>query len=97
MNINVLKASEWSEEYERLRRNRMVIGAFRYGPIQTQDMDAYDYVKECRRRLRVYEEDLNLEHLVDCGNILMLEYIKGQRTGLTLTAVDDGQHNEKRK
>lgn len=95
MDIHVLKNSEWSDEYEKLRRNRMVMGAFRYGPIQTQEMEAYDYLKECRRRLRLYEETLNLEHLVDCGNMLMLEYIKGKKDGLVVEAIDDGTHNSK--
>jgi hypothetical protein len=95
MDINVLRGSEWSEEYEKLRRNRMVMGAFRYGPIKNQEMEAYDYIRDCRRRLRLYEETLNLEHLVDCGNLLMLEYIKGKKDGLELIPIDDGTHNKK--
>lgn len=95
MDIDALKGSEWSKEYEELRHNRMVMGAFRYGPIKGQDMIAYNYVREVRRRLRLYEETLNLEHILDCGNMLMLEFIKGQRTGLKVTSIDDGEHNEK--
>jgi len=94
--IDALKKSEWSNEYELLRNNRMVMGAFRYGAIKQQDMFAYDYIKECKRRIRLFEEDMNLEHLVDAGNMLMLEFIKGQKTGLKLVAVDDGKHAKKR-
>lgn len=95
MNVNDLKKSEWDKEYEMLRLNRMVFGAFRYGKISTQDMDAYDYIAECRRRMRLYEDDLNLEHLIDAGNMLMLEFIKGKKQGLKVTTVDDGVHNKK--
>jgi hypothetical protein len=97
MDLNALRGSEWDEDYERLRRNRMVMGAFRYGKVASQDTDAYDYIRECKRRLRLYEESLNLEYLVDCGNILMLEFIKGKKDGLTLEPIDDGEHNQKVK
>ena len=95
MDINSLKNSEWSKEYEELRHNRMVMGAFRYGEVATQDMIAYDYVRELKRRLKLYEESFNLEHLIDVGNMAMLEFMKGKKTGLPLIPIDDGVHNKK--
>ena len=97
MKIKDLKKSEWSTEYETLRRNRMVMGAFRYGELKKQDLGVYDLIRECRRRIKRYEEDLNLEHLVDAGNMLMLEFVKGKREGLKLEPIDDGAHTPEKR
>ena len=34
--LEEIQATQWSEEFERLRRSRMVMGAFRYGLMSSQ-------------------------------------------------------------
>ena len=89
---DILWESEWSKEYEVGCRMRMVMGAFRYGRLQEGNYKKYDLVKEIKRRLERYEESENLEFLLDCGNMCMLQFMKGKENGQTVKSVDDGEH-----
>jgi hypothetical protein len=95
--IESLKKSEWDEEFETLRKNRMVMGAFRYGLIAKQNLDEYDWVQQIKDRVDRYAEDGNLEHLIDAGNCCMLGFIDGKRKGKELLSIDDGIHNKPKK
>lgn len=68
--------SEWIPEFEKLQRNRLVMGALRYGTIAQNRMRPahYDRVSSIRKRLDAYEQTGNLEHLVDIANLSMLEF-----------------------
>lgn len=68
-----LRKSEWLPEFEQLMRNRLVMGAIRYG-LMARTRGGYDNIESIRRRLVLYEQTGNLEHLVDCANLLMLEF-----------------------
>ena len=94
--LEELRKSEWSQDFEDLRRNRMVMGAFRYGLMKDQDFNKFDFPVEIDRRMEKYREDGNLEHLVDAGNIIMLEFVKAQRNGRQVIPVDDGVHSIER-
>lgn len=87
-----LRWTQWSDEYETFRRNRMVMGFFRYGDINRQDLDSYDLPEEAIRRIRLYQRNRNLEHLVDAGNMLMLAYMQGKRHREQFNSIDDGEH-----
>lgn len=91
-----LRATEWDDEYEILRRNRMVMGAFRYGPIQRQSLEQYDLPNECIHRVQLYQQDHNLEHLVDAGNMAMLAFVNGRRNKHPFNSTDDGTHATRR-
>ena len=92
--LKILKKNQWSQEFEKLRNNRMVMGAFRYGLIEEQDFSTYPLIPETMKRINKYKKDRNLEHLVDAANLLMLAFIHGQRQGEKLNMVDDGEHCE---
>ena len=87
-----LTKTQWCLEFEKLCRNRLVMGAFRYGRVGEQDYSKYDLVAEIHKRAARYKDTRNLEHLVDAANICMLAFVHGQRNGETLRAVDDGEH-----
>ena len=89
-----LLGSEWSPEFERLMRNRLVMGALRYGRIQDNRGKKYLRVKDAIRRLNEYEEGGNLEHLVDAANLILLEFECGAHPKKHFNSVDDGQHCE---
>lgn len=90
--IDVLWETEWSKEYEVGCRMRMIMGAFRYGRLQKGNFMKYDLVKEIKRRLERYEKSGNLEFLLDCGNVCMLQFMKGKKNGQKVEAIDDGEH-----
>jgi hypothetical protein len=88
--LEALRATQWSEQFERLRSNRMVFGAFRYGPIAEQRRGKpYDNVGSAIKRLELYRETGNQEHLVDVANICMVEFETGKHTAKHFQASDD--------
>jgi len=85
--------TEWSEEFERLQRNRLLMGALRYGLMGAPGKRRWDRVSDVKRRLDLYTEDGNLEHLVDCANLLQLEFVGGKHPKRHFTAADDAAHS----
>jgi len=88
--LDELRRTEHSPEFEKLCRNRLIMGAFRYGRLGTEGKPVYDRVECMKRRLDKYREDGNAEHLVDVANLAMLEFVEGEHNGIT--AQDDGRH-----
>jgi hypothetical protein len=95
--INDLTRSEWCREFERLQRNRLIIGALRYGLMGKPGKPKYDRVNCMRRRLDQYCRTGNLEHLVDVANIAMLEFVEGDHPLQHFAAGDDTQHSKVRE
>lgn len=60
--------------FEEYRRNRLIMGYFRYGSLQSQIGRAkYDNVSSIEKRLSIYKSDHNREHLVDIV-LAMIEF-----------------------
>jgi len=87
--LETLMRTERSEDFERLRMNRKVMGAMRYGLMGAEGKPKYDRVRDVIRRLEGYLSDHNTEHLVDAANLLELEFVEGDNH---LTPSDDGEH-----
>jgi len=73
-------------------RNRLIMGAFRYGRIQDHAFAKYDLIKEVKKRIDKFTDSNNLEHLVDAANMCLLAFVNGQREGKKMEAIDDGEH-----
>lgn len=61
--LESLRETEWCPEFEELMRNRMIMGAFRYNTVAESDYSGYDLVGEAKRRIDLYADSHNLEHL----------------------------------
>ncbi len=85
--------SEWNHEFEKLCRNRLIMGAFRYGELDRKHrgIKEYDYVESALDRLKLYKDSPNLEILVDVANFMLLEFTLCRNT-VPLISVDDGIH-----
>lgn len=93
-----LKRTEWNREFEQLQRNRLVMGAFRYGKLSIPGKPVYDRIGASIKRLEEYKMTGNDELLVDVANFMMLEFVEGRHPLKHFTSVDDGEHvNEKSK
>lgn len=93
VSLSDLYRSEWSEEFEQLMRNRMVMGYFRYGPMKGGVGKLhYDRVSSALRRLMNYQESGNQELLVDAANLLLLEFVEKNHPNAHFSSVDDGEH-----
>ncbi len=89
-----IRASQWSHDFERLRRNRMTMGYLRYGPFAHPDKPTYANVKSIITRAEEYERTGNDELLVDIANLAMCEFIEGIHPRKHFSASDDGEHTQ---
>ena len=94
MDYPSLIKTEWSGRFERLMRNRMIFGAFRYGLLRAFGKKQFDRIKDIRKRLDLYEQTHNMEYLVDSANLLMLELEEGDHPDKHFTSADDEIHTE---
>lgn len=93
--LEELYDTQWSEEFEQLMRNRLVMGALRYGTFKEQRKQnkRYNTMGSCIKRLNLYLKTGNQEHLVDTANLCMVEYVNGYcHKSPWFKAVDDGGH-----
>ncbi len=92
--LDVLRESQRSLVFETLCRNRMVLGAFRYGLIDRQRItkSPYDNIGSAIRRLQQYQRTGNLEHLCDVANLCMIEFEIGNHPQGHWRPTDDGEH-----
>ena len=87
-----LERSEWSPKFERYMRNRLIMGALRYGLLHAPGKPKYDRVGSIIRRLEKYQKDGNQEHLVDAANLCLMEFEEGVHPLKHFGAQDDSEH-----
>lgn len=87
-----LRNSEWSADFEDRMRNRLIMGALRYGLIGKPGKPKYDRIKSIIKRLDIYRTTGNLETLVDVANLCLLEYVEGVHPLRHFHAEDDKNH-----
>ena len=68
--------TEWDANFERLRRERMVQGAYRYGKLADRFKMGHNYFKAIEQRLKLYKKTRNLELMLDIGNFAMIVWMK---------------------
>lgn len=66
-----------------LMKNRLLIGACRYGLLNDPDKPKWDRLERFNLELSLFYKDNNLEHLVDAMNMLLLEWAEGNRNLVT--------------
>ena len=86
--IDALRRSEWSPTFEQLMRNRLVLGAFRYGKLNAEFKSQWDRMPSIERRAAEYQRTGNLELLVDIANLCLLEYVEGRHPLRHFEAMD---------
>lgn len=97
LNYNDLKKTEWCKNFEMLCRNRMIMGAFRYGKLFDKNKYKYDRIESIKRRINDYEKTGNTENLVDIANLCRCEFIEGAHPNRHFKSIDDGEHVRQKK
>ncbi len=92
IDLVAFRRTEWSSEFERLMRNRLIMGALRYGRSGTEEKAQYDCIGSCISRLKKYQQTGNKEHLVDAANLCLIEFIEGRHPHAHFASIDDGEH-----
>ena len=87
-----LKKTEWSIDFEKLMRNRLIMGALRYGRIGAKNKPKYDRINSMIKRLMRYQETGNKEFLVDVANLCLLEFVECHHPKEHFISIDDGEH-----
>lgn len=67
--------SEYNEEFDRLRRNRVEVSFHKYGPASKNFGEGrVDALETAQRCIDAFRKDKNTEHLVDAANYLMFRF-----------------------
>lgn len=95
-NLDAIARMQSCPRFEEYRKNRMIMGYFRYGSLQSQIGRAkYDNIGSIENRLLLYRGDRNREHLVDIANLAMIEF--ATHPEYPFRASDDGVHAARKK
>lgn len=87
-----LCVTEWDSRFEQLMRNRLIVGAFRYGRLRDVSKK-FDTITSIIRRAELYRKDGNQEHLVDIANLALVEFVRPScHINPVWRPVDDGDH-----
>ena len=91
-----IEESQWNPKFEELRKNRMILGFFRYGKI-LGNKKKFANVDSAILRLKKYQETGNSEFLVDAANLCMIEFAQENHPNFHFDSVDDGEHTKQIK
>lgn len=92
MNPDHILATEYSAQFDTLRKNRMVTSFFKYGPVATNyEHGLIECVKSLEARLAMYKRTGNTEYLADVANFAMIEFMQPQHPLAHFEAKDDGK------
>ena len=90
-NEDILK-TEYSECFDTLRKDRMVISFYKYGPVKINyKQSLIDSIKSLEKRLQMYKDTGNTEFLCDIANFAMIEFMHPQHKLAHFHPLDDGK------
>lgn len=93
--LESLRETEWSPEFESHMRNRLIMGGIRYGLLRAEGKPQYDRINSIINRLNKYRTDGNLEHLVDSANLCLCEFEECHHPRKHWGPQDDTEHTTK--
>lgn len=71
-----MNKSEYSEEFDKLRKNRVEVSFYKYGSARDNFRDRrVDALATAEMCLEAFKKDHNTEHLVDAANYLMFRFM----------------------
>jgi hypothetical protein len=88
-----LQKTEWSSRFEMLMRNRLLMGALRYGTMAEKRINAtknrWDLLGAIKAKCELYESTGNTEYLVDMANYCLLAFEFDPHPNKHFQALDD--------
>lgn len=81
------------QQFVRLMKPRMVMGAMRYGHLDDVSKPHFNNIESALRRLRKYRETGDKEMLVDVANLCLVEFSEGNHKKAHFGSI--GENNEK--
>lgn len=92
MELNEILSSEYSERFDEIRKNMMIVSYYKYGAIKDnyKIYKTIDAIKSLEIRLEKYKETGNTEFLADIANFAMIEFMYPQHPTADYKATDSG-------
>lgn len=92
MDLNEILSTEYSEKFDEIRKNMMVVSYYKYGAVKDnyKIYKTIDAIKSLKKRLDKYKETGNTEFLADIANFAMIEYMYPQHPDAHYNGTDDG-------
>lgn len=76
LNAEKVLATEYDPNFDELRKNRLVVSYYKYGPVRVNyGKKLIDAIASMERCVSKYQETGNTEYLVDAANYLMFEFM----------------------
>ena len=86
--------TEYSRQFDALRKNRMLVSYYKYGPIETNYRNGLiEGIPSLEKRIEMYKETGNTEFLIDVANFAMIEFMHPQHPDAHFDPVDDGKNH----
>jgi hypothetical protein len=79
-----------------MMRNRLIMGAIRYGRLNAPGKPQYDRVKAIIDRAHEFAKTQNLDLLPDIANLALLEFEEGNDPRRHIACRDGGQHVQRK-
>lgn len=83
-------STEYSEQFDTLRKNRMEVSFHKYGPIKVNYGEKLvSGIGNLEKRLELYKETGNTEYLCDIANFAMIEFMYPQHPGAHFNSLSE--------
>lgn len=89
--VSQILATEFSEDFARGMRDRMVVSFYKYGPVAEGFPHKVNAITSLTDRLRKYAETGNTEFLMDAANFAMIEYMHPAHPAAFFEGTDSDQ------
>jgi len=84
--------TEYSEKFDELRKNRMIVSFYKYGRLKTNAGEKLvNEIESLKLRVKKYEETGNTEFLADIANFAMIEFMCPQHPNAYYKATDSNE------
>jgi hypothetical protein len=88
--ISKILKTEYSLEFDTLRKKMMIMGFYRYGPVRKNIKDELEQtIPSLEKRIAEYKRTGNIEFLADVANFAMMECMYSQHPNAHYNSTDD--------
>lgn len=92
MTLSEILKTEYSEKFDEIRKNMMVMSFYKYGALRDnyKNEKTIDAIGSLKKRLAKYGETGNTEYLADIANFAMIEFMYPQHKEAFYKPTDSG-------
>ena len=86
--------TEYSNEFDELRKNRMIFSYYKYGPVKINyENKLINAIESLEKILQMFKASGNTELLCDIANFAMIEFMHPQHPKAHFLMLDDGKRH----